>query len=480
VHTMNGKDTGGTQISSREILTVVFRRRVAIIVCSLIVTAAALSAASRARSVYDATAKVLVRRTGATALATTWTPFFDLEEEMNTEVEIVTSEPVLERAVQILNEKGVSVVVGKKDRKTSRPPTLDDMAAGVSAEPLEKSNILLMKFRGTDPNFVREAADAIADAYVQYRVQVRRSAGLDEYFGDQITLLENKLLDLSRSELDLRIEGGIYDREWQQRITLNRQYEMKIKLNETSSRRASEEGKLAAMKARMAADPSTIWPFEVNSDDHIGQLLLTDYWTLHRDRDAAAAQYTAANPQVKIMDDRLAKMEQRLREETQRRLKDKQYLIEDLKATEIAYEREVAKIAADLVMNPDIVSKIDYLQKQIQYTYMHYDKVLEKMLDTMASEANDIRISNAKVISPAEVRLTKAGQMKTVYVVFSILLGVTLGIGFGFVLESLDHSVKSAADVEEGVGVPLLGSIPDMRGVSETKSRIKSTHDQNS
>ncbi|HVP58890.1 MAG TPA: Wzz/FepE/Etk N-terminal domain-containing protein [bacterium] len=476
---MNGNDTGGSQISSREILTVIFRRRVPIIVCGLIVTAAALSAAARSRSVYDATAKVLVKRTGATALATSWTPFYALEEEMNTEVQIVTSQPVIERAVQILNEKGVSVVVAKKKAKTSRPPTTDDLAAGVSAEPLAKSNIMFIRFRGSDPKFVGEADDAIANAYVEYRVQVRKSVGLDEYFGEQIGTLENKLLDLSKNEMDLRMKGRVYDLEWQQRVTLNREFEIHLELNKTTSKRVSEEGKLAAMKARMAADPGLLWPFEVDTDDHFGQLLLTDYWNLHRERDEAAAKYTAANPQVKILDDRLAKMEQRMREETQRRMRDKEFLIEDLKATETAYQKEIDKINADLVLDPDIVAKIDYLQRQIQYTYMHYDKVLEKMLDTMASEANDIRISNAKVISSAEVRLTAAGQMKMVYVVFSVLLGLTLGVGFGFLLENLDHSVKSASDIEDAVGVPLLGSIPETRRASGVGRRAKGTHDGN-
>jgi len=477
---VNGNDTGGTQISSREILTVIFRRRIPILVCALIVTAAALSAASRAKSVYDATAKVLIRRQGATALSTTWTPFYGLEEEMNTEVEIIISEPVLERAIGILNAKGVAFVEAKKKKKIARPPTVDDLAGGVSADPIEKSNILLIKFRGTQPGFAADAANAIADAYVEFRVQVRKTGGLDNYFQDQISDLENRLLDLSMDELKLRMEGGVYDREWQQRITLNRQSEIQLKLNEVRGRRIGEEGKLAAVKNRLKQDPGVLWPFPIDSDDHFATLMLTEYWTLERDRDGAAAQFTAINPQVVMMNERLARMEGRLRDEARRRMAEKEYLIQDLKADEVAYSGEITTIGQELSMNPEVVSRIEYLQKQIQYTYMHYDKVLEKMLDTMASEADDIRISNAKVLSPAEVRLTKAGQMQAVYVMFSILLGVTLGIGLGFLLENLDHSVKSASDVEDIVGVPLLGSIPETGRVSASQLRMDDSADRTS
>ncbi|MFZ1948136.1 MAG: Wzz/FepE/Etk N-terminal domain-containing protein [bacterium] len=460
---MNGNDTGGAQVSSREILTVIFRRRVPIIVCALIVTAAALSAAYRSKSVYDATAKVLLHRTGATPLTTSWTPFYGLEEEMNTEVEILTSEPVLAGAVDLLNQRGVTVAETVKKRRTTRPPTVRDIGAGVSAEPLEMSNIIVIRFRGADAAFVREAANAVAEAYVTYRMQVRGTPGVEEYFEDQLARVGSRLVELSKRELNLRKASGVYDREWQQRATMNHEAEIKLRLSETRARRVTEEASLAAIRQRVQADPNVLWPFPVDEDDNLANVMLTEYWTLHRDRDDRAANFTPSNPQVKIMDDRLAKMESRMREEAARRIKDKEYLIQDLRANEIAFESEIALADAEYIRDPDRIAEVEYLQKQIGYTYLHYDRLLEKMLDVMASDAEDVRVANAKVLSPAGVKMTKAGQMKAVYLVFSILLGMTLGIGFGFLLESLDHSVKSASDVEDVVGVPLLGSIPEGR-----------------
>lgn len=473
---MNGNDIGGSQVSAREILGVIFRRRVPVIICALIVTAAALSAASRTKSVYDAAAKVLLRRIGATALATTWTPFYDLEEEMNTEVQIVTSDPVLSQAVEILGKKGVTVTETVNKRRTPRPPTVGDLAGGTSAEPVEMSNIIVIKFRGTEREFAREAANAVAEAYVEFRAQVRRTAGVEEYFGDQIARVSDQLIDLSKQELDLRNQGQVYDREWQQRVAINRRYEMELKLNETRSRRAAAEGELAAVQKRLKDNPDDLMPFNVEHDDHLANLMLSEYWTLHAKRDEKMAQLTPANPSVKIIEDQLSKMEDRLREETQRRIREKRYLIQDLKAAEAGYEQEMASISAEMTVNSDLVAQIDHLEKQIHYTYLHYDRLLEKRLDMMASEADDIRLSNAKVLSPATVSLTKAGQMQMVYVVFSILLGATLGIGFGFLLDNLDHTVKSAADVEEVVGVPLLGSIPDADGASRGATGNKRKH----
>ena len=203
--------------------------------------------------------------------------------------------------------------------------------------------------------------------------------------------------------------------------------------------------------------------------------MLSEYWHLRKLRDKKSVSLTESNPEVKMLDAEIAKMRKRFDEENERRVREKQFLVEDLMAEERGFEAAINEISDQLRQTPDVVARIEHLQKEIFYTYKHYEKVLEKMLDAVATEADDMRISNAKVIGTGTAQLTKAGRMQTVYVAFSVLLGVTLGIGFGFLLESLDHSVRSAADVEENLGLPLLGSIPDSHRLSEMTHRVDST-----
>jgi uncharacterized protein involved in exopolysaccharide biosynthesis len=228
----------------------------------------------------------------------------------------------------------------------------------------------------------------------------------------------------------------------------------------------AQEATLAAIEKRLKDDPDVLWPFETDTDDNLAQIMFAEYWNLQREADSTVAKFTPASPQVRIARSKLSSMEQRIREEAGRRVKALAFLVEDLKAMEAADQAEIAMISQNMMGDPDIIAQIEHLDKQIHFSYLHYDRLLEKMLDMVASEADDIRLSNAKILSPAEAMLTKAGRMKSVYVVFSILLGITLGIGFGFLLENLDHSIKSATDAEEVAGAPLLGSIPELHATA--------------
>jgi uncharacterized protein involved in exopolysaccharide biosynthesis len=463
---VNGNNNGTTQISARDLLTVVFRRKVPILLVAVVVAAATLTAASRSVSLFRGSAKILVKRQGPSPLATTWTPFYGLEEEMNTEVEIVRTRPVLERAVEILLDKKVRIHTESGDSIITRDPTVDELAAGVSAEPVEMSNIIVVRYTGSDPEFVAEAVDAVAQAYVEHRVMIRKTSGMEGFFSDQLAVLDERLLGLQEKELALRKEGEIFDLEWQYHVILNRRTEIALDLAETRARRLGVEQKLALAERRLAEDPDVLMPFAEFFSGDLGGKMLLEYWSLRRERDRTASMLTEKNPQVKALDQRLEMMRKRFKEEAKRRIRELEYELEDLVAEENGYEVVIEEISDQLRSTPDVVARILHLEKEIHYTYLHYDKLLEKMLDTMSSEVNDIRISNAKVISPASVQMTGAGRMQSLYIIFSLLLGLGLGVGFGFLLENLDHSVRSASDVEDTIGVPLLGSVPDSRDLS--------------
>jgi succinoglycan biosynthesis transport protein ExoP len=463
----NNSEVGRTEISAREVLTVVFRRKIPILICTVVIAAAALTAASRTTSVYEATVKVLLRRMGATALATTWTPFYGLEEEMNTEVEIVSTPSVLDRALELLNERGVFIQEKAGDSVYSRQPTEGDLAGGVAAEPIEMSNIILIKYRGPDPDFAAYAAEAVAEAYVEHRVIVRKTGEIEDFFQDQLSQTEARLIDLKEHELELRREGEIYDLEYQQTVAIRNRGEFEYKLGEIRSERIAEERKLAAIKRRIEEDPDLLLPFSEFAGDKLVTDMLASYWNLRADRDEKASYLTEQNPEVRMLDDRIEKMKQRFHDEVNRRVNEKEFYIEDLRAQEVGLKNSIDEISEQLRETPEIVAMIEHVEKEIFYTYAHYDQLLEKMLETVVSQANDTRISNAKVISGASVQATRAGRMKSVYVVFSILLGVTLGVGFGFLLDNLDHSVRSADDVESVLGVPVLGSVPDSGKLSD-------------
>ena len=75
---------------------------------------------------------------------------------------------------------------------------------------------------------------------------------------------------------------------------------------------------------------------------------------------------------------------------------------------------------------------------------------------------NIIGFNDVQLLSDAKVVPFPINDNGNRMVMIGFVLGIVAGIGLVFLLESLDDSVKSEEDVEEFLGIPVLGKVPKM------------------
>ncbi|MBI4617784.1 MAG: polysaccharide biosynthesis tyrosine autokinase [Planctomycetes bacterium] len=87
----------------------------------------------------------------------------------------------------------------------------------------------------------------------------------------------------------------------------------------------------------------------------------------------------------------------------------------------------------------------------------------QALLD-QATKDSRVQHEAVKVILPARVPTVPILTTLGMSFVFSIILGLALGIGLAFFFEYLDDTLKTREDVEKYIGAPLLGFVPYIRG----------------
>ena len=87
------------QFTARDMLAMVFRRKWIILSIFFVTLALGVSASLKTTSEFVATAKVLIRRAEGSSFQKLRSPYLGLEEEMNTEIEILRSRTVMSRAL---------------------------------------------------------------------------------------------------------------------------------------------------------------------------------------------------------------------------------------------------------------------------------------------------------------------------------------------------------------------------------------------
>ncbi|HZK25102.1 MAG TPA: Wzz/FepE/Etk N-terminal domain-containing protein [Oscillospiraceae bacterium] len=75
-----------------------------------------------------------------------------------------------------------------------------------------------------------------------------------------------------------------------------------------------------------------------------------------------------------------------------------------------------------------------------------------------------MKIDNVTIIDPAAVPAKPIAPRKKMNVAIAGVLALMIGFFLAFALEYLDNTVKTAKDVEDYLGLPLLGTIPFYEG----------------
>jgi len=465
-----GRGEGTRQFTARDMLAMIFRRKWVILSIFLVTLALGISASLKTTSEFMATAKVLIRRAEGSSFQKLRSPYLGLEEEMNTEIEILRSQPVMERALlrveselaELSESEKADLFPPEEPGEVYHLPTSKWILKNLQAEPIEKSNVIMIRFRHQTAATARMLTDAVANAYVVERISVRRNPMLESFFEDRTANLRDRLLDL-RTELgQLQIEAGIYDQDWQQRVNIGSLDGLRSELIRVRVRRETEEASLASIRRRMD-DPNVLVPSKEFEDDHAFQEIRTKLIDKQTRLAELKGRFLPDHPAVKQAEAFVALLREDLQREVNEQLAMREAELDDLRAHEAAMERAVREMQDELNRIPRYAPMIRQIEREITNTAELYELVGTKMVDTQIAETEDRRMVNAKVLSPATVTVSFVQQKKSLFAVFAAMLGLSLGLALAFLLEGLDHTLHTPDDVEINLGIPLLGSIPELR-----------------
>lgn len=81
-------------------------------------------------------------------------------------------------------------------------------------------------------------------------------------------------------------------------------------------------------------------------------------------------------------------------------------------------------------------------------------------------EINEMmKVDNVSTIDVAKVPESPVAPNKVMNIAIATVLGMMVSVGLVFVLEFLDRTYKTPSDIERHLGLPILGAIPDIKGL---------------
>lgn len=98
------------------------------------------------------------------------------------------------------------------------------------------------------------------------------------------------------------------------------------------------------------------------------------------------------------------------------------------------------------------------IQRDVDTSRQLYDALLQRYKEI--GVAGGVGVNNISIVDTAELPRKPSSPRMMLNLLFALLIGTALGVGLAFALEQVDQGVADPAEIEELLGVPLLGMIP--------------------
>ncbi|HEY3699400.1 MAG TPA: polysaccharide biosynthesis tyrosine autokinase [Spongiibacteraceae bacterium] len=470
----------GEEVDLRRYWSMVYRRKWSILAFSLAAAAAAAGISSLLDPIYRASATVMIEAQQANVV--TIQDVYGMEdrgqEYYQTQFEILKSRPLAEKVVKHLDltqqpeylpvpppfwKRWLPVQEKKAalDRNTAVVNRYEDI---LRITPIPKTQLVTISYDAKDPALaaavVNAHAQAFIESYMEAREAMTRSAS--QWMSSRVDELKQKL---NESEQKLQIfkerEHLVDVDQGLQSLSSHELNELTTKLIE--ARRALSENRNSfdqVNDVRSASLDEKLAIPAINSDPLIKQFrqarataelqvaeLSKRYGPLHpkmkaaiSERDSAVAALTSHIDSV--MDS----------------IKNQQDALQG-QARAIASAMDDTKAQVQSIGRKE--SEYRSLMQEVDTNRQLFDLFYKRITET--KETGDLDTAHARVIEPAETPTEPASPKKTLITALAFIAALIVGIVGALLSETLDNTLKNAEDVDNKLGLPLLGLVPFLK-----------------
>jgi uncharacterized protein involved in exopolysaccharide biosynthesis len=481
----------------RDVLTVGLRHRRLVIFSFLGLMAGVLLSLFLLPPRYKATTKILVKRERADFVVTPDTsgaqqpaPAAVSETDLNSEIELMKSQDLLERVVAICglqkptgrSRLGTWLHLSNEANRSHDALTtaVRDLQGSMDMGVLPKTSLISVSYEDSDPQRAAHVLDVFANSYMEKHLAVHRPAGTLAFFreqskqyGEGLKAAEARLSDFSQKE-------GTVSPAQRKSSTLQKLSEFQGNLKETQAGISETEQRIRTLESQASTVPSRLTT-QVRTADNpqlMEQLkstllnlqlkrteLLQKFdpsYRLVQEVDTEIKQTQAAidsagnskvmdettdsNPTYQWVDSELAKAQSQLSSEQAR--------AQALSRSVQAYEQQASELD-QLEVTQDALLR----EKNIQEA--NYLLYVRKQEEARISDALDeSRIINVAVVEPVAVPVVPS-RSRPLVLLLGLLAAIVVSMGVAVVAEYLDPSLRTSEDIKEYLDLPVLASVSD-------------------
>ncbi len=414
---------------------------------------------------YESTAAIKIDRFSNLASALTGA-YWRQSENMETHAYIIASHPVLLRAGELLGwvQARNEAVAAPEDE--SRVQVILKLKRMVEAKPQEGTHIINIRAISAQVEEAARVANMTAQAYRDYNIQQNNKKTFETraFIEEQLGQTSERLKRVERELQTFKEVNNLISMDAQTANTLSKMNSVENEHEKIRAERMQIESQLKALDSAGKGHAEKLMGFllaapQGSPHEHIRNKLSE----LNLKRQTLLTTLTERHPQVEAVTSEI----QALFGEVRRELSS---LLQASISREAELAQRVKLLQRENQSLPEKALKLVRLQREVELQETLYSQLKAKYQEVLIQESG--KVEEVSIVKPA-MKPEKPFNVpsKLMIVLTGLVMGTIIGMVLAFLAEVFDTSMGTIEDVEELLGVPVLGVIPHLSVDSRTKGR---------
>ncbi|WP_052208713.1 GumC family protein [Croceibacterium mercuriale] len=395
---------------------------------------------------------------------------WDIEMNLNTQLEILRSRALAERVAERLdlasNERFLNAMeaaaVVELPEQARAAQAADLLRANFNVDLPSGTRIAELSFTSTDAGMSAQVVDAFASEFIQANLQRKfdSSAYARTFVAEQ---LEESRVRLENSERELNAyarEAGLIrtrDPSAEEGAGAGSMTASSLmQLNEAAN--AAQAARISAQARWDAERAQPLFSSQAVLESATVQVLMQRHATLQAELDSARERYLPDHPAVTRLRTELQATETSMNRAANEVRNSIRANFQAASSAETSLREQVSTLEGDTLAEQDRSVRYNTLAREADTNRQIYDGLLQRYRALNA--AAGITASNIAVVDRAEVPSSPSSPNLPGNVLIAMVLGLALAGAVVFLRDQMDDRLRIPEDVESKIGLPLLGVIP--------------------
>jgi succinoglycan biosynthesis transport protein ExoP len=438
-------------INLREYWRIIKKRKLFILLVGVLLTifSVALAIIRAPTPLYEATCSIKFEK--AVSPLGLYTKFisFGSGSEIETQMAVIKGYPVFKKVASAMGLVGEG---DYSDRELAH--VIIGLQTKVTVTREGYSNIVNITAKADSPKLSAHLANQVAIAYKETHAEEvnRRTGEAIKFIKGQLEEVSARLRNSEHRLRRFKENEQVISLNFQSEALLSRVNALETQLVET----LVAEGELhdigKRIKEARGSTPSSRESFFSEKTTDLYKKLDSRLTDLMIQRDTLLVQYTTAHPRIIEVDKQIAEIKEEMITEL-----DSQLRVREKREQEI--NKELAGLREEMQLIPNKGLELVRLEKEVERNRDVYSLLESKYQEALIENAE--KPEEVVIIKPAFEPFKPINPPNTVPSGFmGAMIGLVFGLVFAFIVETFDTSIGAIDEVEQTLGLAVVGLIP--------------------